>query len=69
MMSNVAKRQRTMQDGYGADHVPDLGHGSDASLLTGPTLQPMFKPVTIEGENKSWWKVSLTDKSSAPLLI
>ncbi|PLW54996.1 hypothetical protein PCANC_02744 [Puccinia coronata f. sp. avenae] len=48
MMSNVAKRQRTMQDGYGADHVPDLGHGSDASLLTGPTLQPMFKPVTIE---------------------
>ncbi|PLW11389.1 hypothetical protein PCASD_21222 [Puccinia coronata f. sp. avenae] len=46
MMSNVAKRQKTVQNGYSADHVPD-GLGSDAFSLTGPTHQPMFKPVTI----------------------
>jgi hypothetical protein len=52
MVSNVAKRQKTMQNGYSADHVPD-GLGSDAFSLTGPTHQPMFKPVTITGENQS----------------
>ncbi|PLW15779.1 hypothetical protein PCANC_02736 [Puccinia coronata f. sp. avenae] len=48
MSSNVDKRKRTVQDDYDVDHVPDLGHGSDAFLFTGPTLKPKYKPVTIE---------------------
>jgi hypothetical protein len=69
MSSNVDKRKRTVQDDYDVDHVPDLGHGSDAFLFTGPTLKPKYKPVTIEGENKSRGKVCLNDVFSAPWLI
>ncbi|PLW34567.1 hypothetical protein PCANC_19835 [Puccinia coronata f. sp. avenae] len=44
MMPDVAKRQRTVQDGYGADYFPEF-QDSDALSLTGPTHQPMFLPT------------------------
>ena len=67
MMPDVAKRQRTVQDGYGADHFPELGRGSDAVSLSGPTHQPMFPPT--QGANKHGEKTRLADSLSDLLLI
>jgi hypothetical protein len=52
MMPDVAKRQRTVQDGYGADYFPEF-QDSDALSLTGPTHQPMFLPTQSKGAKTS----------------
>jgi hypothetical protein len=70
-MSDVAKRQRTVpiQDGYGADHIPEFGRDSDVFSFTGPTHRPMFPLINYQGANKYWRRICLTDGLSDPLLI
>ncbi|PLW14838.1 hypothetical protein PCANC_11405 [Puccinia coronata f. sp. avenae] len=50
IMSDVAKRQRTVpiQDGYGADHIPEFGRDSDVFSFTGPTHRPMFPLINYQ---------------------